>query len=263
MNKTVFHRIPDFPDSSSFDRWLERNVPETLSPHIDSLYRQTILAIQTYYTDASIRNHKLFVVQNSMEVRAFRACFYQYDNPIHTMEKYLKNEIALAVTYKDRCLSVQENLDKTIQSLGLKPPEIEARWHFVTIGFDDKTFTIEKMKKVVEYIKTQPFFKLETFVCEKHRKDAKGDIYIHHHIHMIIYADLSPSQIAQKLYKVNCIKNAISGSNFIDCVDAKKAFKIKKSPDIETYRKYIKGDKQKDKLECIELDAKWRYMNDL
>jgi len=126
------------------------------------------------------------------------------------------------------------------------------KWFFMTIGFDDKTITVQGIKNAIDKLKDIKGIELDRYVVEKYRKDDLGKIYEHHHIHTIIYTDYAKSKTVQFVYQK--LKKYISGQNFVDC---------KREQPLDNYIKYINGDKTSNKLECIELDRKWRELNNL
>jgi len=122
----------------------------------------------------------------------------------------------------------------------------------MTIGFDDKIITVPMIKESISKLKELKDIDLGEYVAEKFRKDEKGDIYIHHHIHCIVYTDKPKSKVIQYIYQK--LKKVIASANFID---------LKREQPIENYIRYILGDKRDEKLECIQLDIEWRELNNL
>lgn len=132
-------------------------------------------------------------------------------------------------------------------------------WKFITIGYDDKKITVANMRiaaqKVFALRKAEySFFR---YTHEKFRKDDNGKIYEHHHTHFLVKTKLSKSKIIDLIYKT-CIKNYICSKNFID---------VKQQCDrVGTFEQkldYINGVKQDSKMNCVEMDRKWRLENDL
>lgn len=126
------------------------------------------------------------------------------------------------------------------------------KWFFITIGFDDKTITVQGIKNAIEKLFSIKGIEVDRYVVEKYRRDDLGNIYIHHHIHTIVYTDYSKSKVIQYVYQK--LKKFLASDNFVDC---------KRSQPLDNYIKYINGDKTSTKLECIELDRKWRQENNL
>ena len=127
------------------------------------------------------------------------------------------------------------------------------KWFFVTVGFDDKQENVvSNMKTFLKKFKDTPKIDIEDYVVEKFRKNDKGQIYEHHHIHFLIHTDYSKSKVIQFCFQK--AKGFIQGQQFID---------VKNDGEISRYQKYIKGDKIESKKECCELDRLWRHENSL
>jgi len=126
------------------------------------------------------------------------------------------------------------------------------KFFFMTIGFDDSKITISGIKDSLSKLKELKDIDLGEYVVEKFRKDDNGKIYIHHHIHCIMYTDKPKSKVIQFVYQK--LKKYVVSSNFID---------LKREQPLENYLKYISGDKRDEKLECIERDKEWRQLNNL
>lgn len=122
------------------------------------------------------------------------------------------------------------------------------KYFFVTVGFDDKqSNVVQNMKTFVSKFKTTPGIDIHSYVCEKHRKDNLGKPVIHHHIHYLIRTDFAKTKVIQFCFQK--AKKFIAGKQFIDCQN---------DGEFSRYEKYIEGDKQESKKECIELDRIWR-----
>lgn len=144
-------------------------------------------------------------------------------------------------------LAVEQDIKDRKKQLG-----ILKNWFFVTIGFDDKIITVSDIKKAVLKIYEIEPIKVKMHVVEKHRKDNLGEIYVHHHIHMLVETEYSKSKTIQFLFQK--LKKFVAAKNFID---------VKNDGDRQRYEKYINGDKQADKHVCLELDRKWREENQI
>jgi len=127
---------------------------------------------------------------------------------------------------------------------------LNRKFYFMTIGFDDKIITVPMIKESIFKLKELKDIDLGEYVVEKYRKDDAGNIYIHHHIHSIVYTDKPKSKVIQYIYQK--LKKVIASSNFID---------LKREQPIENYLKYIAGDKRDEKLECVFKDKEWRELN--
>lgn len=137
-------------------------------------------------------------------------------------------------------------------SSDIKRVRTQKKWFFMTIGFDDKTITVQGIKDSIAKLNEIKDLDLDRYVVEKFRRNPSGEIYEHHHIHTLIYTDKPKSKVIQYVYQK--LKKYVSAPNFID---------LKREQPIDNYIKYINGDKCDSKLECIEMDRKWRQLNNL
>lgn len=132
-------------------------------------------------------------------------------------------------------------------------------WLFITIGFDDKVINPSKMVWAIEKIKkikkmNYTFFR---YVHEKFRKDKDGQIYEHHHTHILVRTDKYKSDFIDQAFRF--LSPIINGQkNYIDVKTPKD-----KCGTFSQKLKYIEGDKQTAKLECCDLDKVWRNKNGL
>lgn len=123
----------------------------------------------------------------------------------------------------------------------------------ITVNFDDQTVTVPIMKEA-----HQKFLQIQTHeylghVFEKHRRDEKTkQIYIHHHIHYVVMSDYPKTKVLQFVFQK--LKKYVGGINFID---------VSKHPTAETAMKYIDGNKEQSKMECVEKDRSWRLQNNI
>jgi len=125
-------------------------------------------------------------------------------------------------------------------------------WSFVTLGFDDRVVKPIDMRNMAERMKKT--YDVVEFVHELHRKDEAGKIFKHHHTHYLIRTDQAKSTIVKKIWGFAGIKKIMANKEKIDV-------KNYKDGPYERYEKYISGDKVHAKLECVELDKKWRLEN--
>ena len=125
-------------------------------------------------------------------------------------------------------------------------------YFFITVGLDDKIITIKGIKECLEKLVQIKNMECLGKVAEKHRCDENGKPYIHHHIHVLYRTDYSKSKAIQYVFQK--VKKWVAGKNFVDC---------KNNQPIENYIKYISGDKQVDKRECVEKDDLWRKQNNI
>lgn len=144
----------------------------------------------------------------------------------------------------------KRKLEKLISATGVKA----AKSFFVTIGLDDKQFTKqnerERILAILSRLTNIKDINVDKYVVEKHRRADNGSIYIHRHIHCKITSDFRKSKIIQYVFqKLNTKANAyVSQKNFIDV-----------KPWIEDiHDEYLDGNKESKKVECVEMDRKWR-----
>lgn len=160
-------------------------------------------------------------------------------------DKLFRNMYTSFKQWKDR---MDDAKKLVISDLGTK----NEKWYFITVGYDDKTITDEKIIKFSTKVAELKYWEGDIYyVNEKYRKNPNGEIYIHHHTHYLVKTNLTKTKVIQYVYQA--VKNGISGQNFIDV----KTYK----DNLGTYeqkKKYIQGDKIESKMECIELDRKWR-----
>lgn len=131
------------------------------------------------------------------------------------------------------------------------------KFFFLTVGFDDKVITVPKIKEAVSRLHDIKGVEVSEYVVEKHRRDVDTkQIYIHHHLHAIVYTDFPKSKTVDYIFQKFSGKKfqVVAGKNFID---------LKREQPIENYIKYIRGDKTEEKLECIKKDKEWRELNNL
>lgn len=132
----------------------------------------------------------------------------------------------------------------------------QIKWYFITIGYDDRFITPSIMKRMGDIISSKDYFTDVMFVHEKHRRDASGNIYIHHHTHFLVVCNLPKTRIIDRLYAT--VKKYVSSKNFVDV----KSYK----DNVGSYEQkvnYIEGNKTHDKMECVKLDDIWRHENGL
>lgn len=125
------------------------------------------------------------------------------------------------------------------------------KWFFMTVGYDDKTITNEKIKSLSEKVANMTHWEKCIYVNEKFRKNDKGEIYIHHHTHFLLTTSLPKSKVIQYVYQA--VKSAVASKNFIDVKGNND-----KNGTFEQKQRYIAGDKISEKMECVRMDAQWR-----
>jgi len=134
----------------------------------------------------------------------------------------------------------------------LCPAKEKKNWWFMTVGFDDKIITIPDLIKYHNKVMKTKNIIFEKFVIENFRKNDDGEIYEHKHIHYLIKSDLRKGEIIDRIFK-KCEKG-LASRNFVD---------LKNDDTFENKLKYILGEKRKEKLECVEMDKKWRQENNI
>jgi len=160
----------------------------------------------------------------------------------------------------DRYLSVdsasrsfESDLENRRKELGIKK-----NWFFLTVGFDDKLLinngpnTAKYVKDAIHKLDGIKGITVTHMVAEKHRRTLSGELYIHHHLHMLVDTDYPKSKVIQ--YVFQRVKKYVGSSNFID---------VKNDGDRERYEKYINGDKTSGKLDLVEKDRTWRLENNI
>jgi len=129
----------------------------------------------------------------------------------------------------------------------------DVKWAFITIGWNDEVVTPSVMRRYGQQIKELPYWDTIQLVHEKYRLDG-----IHHHTHFLVFfRDNYKSSLINKLFALKGIKKFIYGKQSIDYRDKRG------NTTLDTYRRYIVGDKTAEKLPCVEKDKIWRKENNL
>lgn len=138
------------------------------------------------------------------------------------------------------------------------------KYSFITIGLDDKLNpTYNDMLKIageVMKLKGGSYVHKAYYVLEKHRTDANGKPYIHHHIHFLIIVnkDIRKSKIVELLRKKTTIKKFCTEDQYVDVkLPNAKQFSRRAQP-FPVCMSYVRGDKCESKRKCIDLDRDWR-----
>lgn len=172
-------------------------------------------------------------------------------HPVGHIIAHARNDLASDIKAVYKKTDVHLELRKFVNSV---VKGIDQTWAFVTLGFDDRVVKPIDMRNLCERMKKT--YDLVTYVHELHRKDDSGKVVKHHHTHYLIRTDQAKSTIVKKIWGFAGIKKIMANQEKIDV-------KNYKDGPYERYEKYISGDKVHEKLECVELDKKWRLENNL
>lgn len=163
-------------------------------------------------------------------------------------ENYINKDIRMLFA----AYTMREALAKEVRSMNLEG----FQWYFITVGYDDENITVDKIRKYSLAVANSKYLDDVKYVNEKFRKNDKGEIYVHHHTHFLVKCELPRSRVIDKVYAT--VNKVVKGKNFVD---------VKSSKDrVGSYQdklKYINGDKQESKMECVRLDRIWRSENNL
>jgi len=97
----------------------------------------------------------------------------------------------------------QTNAQKELQLDIKRLKDVSNRkFWFLTLGLDDKVITVPRIKETILRLKDIKGIEVGEYVIEKHRRDEKtGKIYIHHHIHAIVYTDFAKEKTVQFIFQ--------------------------------------------------------------
>ena len=154
---------------------------------------------------------------------------------------------------------IQEQKNKCLM-LNLSPDIKENMWCFITIGFNEQTITIEKMKKICEKISELKYFAECEYVLEKHRENGE-----HHHTHFLVKLDqhYHKSKLIGWIYQLRGFKEVCLGKNYIDIKSPLYPKVHDPCPPFQVLYNYIRGIKREEKLPFVEKDDKWRKENNI
>lgn len=192
----------------------------------------------------------LFYVENMHLYRQLAAdCADRYgpDVALATFTQWYKADLDRYLSVDTASISFEMDLANRRKEL-----DIKKKWFFCTIGFDDKIITETGIKDTIRKLDGIKGIEIAHLVAEKHRRNPAGELYIHHHIHMLVDTDYPKSKVIQ--YVFQRVKKYVGSSNFID---------VKNDGDRERYEKYINGDKTSEKLDLVEMDRKWRLEHNI
>lgn len=186
-----------------------------------------------------IKDHKDFVPKHHI---GFTESYYDimeeiYNHPACS-QSYAEN-----CYYRDECWMKEKN---EMKMLILKRVNAKTS-HFVTIGFNHQTWSIDKCVKVIETIMSFDWIEKGKAVFELHRANGQ-----HPHCHFLIDSILPKSKILEKLWATKGIKKIVLNKSFIDY-----------KSENHNHRNYINGQKTEDKMEYVRMDEKWREANNI
>jgi len=169
------------------------------------------------------------------------------DVALATFTQWYKADLDRYLSVDTASVSFETDISNRRKELGIKK-----KWFFVTIGFDDSIITPTGVKDAINKLDGIKGITVTHMVAEKHRRNPNGELYIHHHIHMLIDTDYPKSKVIQ--YVFQRVKKYVGSSNFVD---------VKNDGDRERYEKYINGDKTSGKMDLVEMDRTWRLENNI
>lgn len=119
--------------------------------------------------------------------------------------------------------------------------QIKGRW-FITIGFNHQNYTDKLMMKYMEALCGFEWIQSLKAKFEIFRTNGE-----HPHVHMLMETQLTKSKIIEKLMRCKGGSKLILKSSFIDV-----------KPWLPCHDKYLAGDKQSEKMLCVDKDIKYR-----
>ena len=216
---------------------------------IDGVFEKYLVLVNKYKTNPDIvyTADSLGYLRHEI-LPMFKRGGNSLENFYNNINSFYQSDLRLALKQSKAHLALEQD----IKGLQIK----KKNWFLVTVGFDDaaiKGKEPEIMRKAHSKIVETKGLEINAYVFEKHRKDGKSLVYIHHHIHYVIQTDYAKSKVIQFIYQK--VKNyGVGSKNFID---------VSTNGTLQTALNYVAGDKKIDKLECIELDKIWRQENNL
>lgn len=218
-------------------------------------YRGILSVFDKYEVLVNRYQHNPDVVFTTSIIARHRECLddyiragYPLENFYYNINNFYQSDLRAALRQTAAHLAVQRDID----ALNIK----KKNWFLVTVNFDDKEIKgkePEIMRRAHSKICETTGLEIRSSVFEKHRKDKMGAIYHHHHIHYVLETDYAKSKVIQFIFQK--VKNlGVQTKTFID---------VSTNGTLQSALKYVSGDKRIEKLECVELDQKWRQENDL
>lgn len=117
--------------------------------------------------------------------------------------------------------------------------------HFITIGFNHQTWTVSKVKDIIERILCCDWISKCRIVFEYYRTNGE-----HPHIHILMDSVLAKSKILEKIWALKGIKKIVLSKSFID-------YKVAGYQ----HTAYIAGEKTEDKMKYVQMDKEFRKQN--
>lgn len=164
------------------------------------------------------------------------------------MEQIYSNK-ACSQMYAKRCYLADLKWleDKTKMNYQLKKELDIKHQHFITIGFNHQTWSIDKCVAVIEKIMSFSWILKGRAVFELHRSNGE-----HPHCHFLIECLEPKSKILEKLWATKGLKKVVLSKSFIDYKEVN-----------HNHSNYIMGIKQEDKMPFVEKDKEWREANNI
>ena len=121
--------------------------------------------------------------------------------------------------------------------------------YFVTVGFNNQTWTPYDVKKTIQNILANNKILVDSYgVFELFRTNGE---HPHCHFKIILQEKLRPSKIAEFIYRTKGVSKVVLKATFIDV----KSFQ-------PYHEEYLKGNKVEEKLIYCQQDKQWRELND-
>lgn len=158
------------------------------------------------------------------------------------MKKPLFVKYDLAKTYFDDDIKLCNSITARLHEYENEVLKDAPRAWFITLNFDDQSFTPEKANAIVNKILSFDWVFSCLAVMEFHKTGG-----FHYHVHMYITCNITKSKVLEKLFATKGIKQLIKKKNFIDCKEGFPEHKL-----------YVQGIKQDSKEELVKLDREMR-----
>lgn len=189
-----------------------------------------------------IKKHPSFVPLDG--VSQFHKSYYEEMVAFYKQanERPIFRQLDLAKAYFDDDIKLCNSITARLHEYENNVLKDAPRAWFITLNFDDTTFTPEKADAVVNKILSFDWVFSCMAVMEFHKTGG-----FHYHVHMYITCNLPKSKVIEKLFATKGIKVLIKKKNFIDCKEGFSEHKL-----------YVQGIKQDSKEELVKLDREMR-----